>query len=91
MEIAMKFNVFQCVLDPDYFVVTDTKHAGDVTGDVCPRGGELKKIGEFDEMGDARLAFNEDLARASIVDHGWYIFEARSFRPEGQPPMTMPM
>ena len=87
----MKFIVFRCVQDPDYFIVTDEAHVNDLSGERhCPNGGALEKVGEYPEMGDRRLAFDEHIAINSIREHGWYRFEAKSFDPTAQPPGTMP-
>ncbi len=86
----MKFVVFRCTKDRDYFVVTDQSHAGELKGNLCPSGGELERIGEYDEMGEARVAFNEVLAKDAIKRQGYYRFEAKTFDPVAQTPGTMP-
>ena len=65
-EGVMTFVVYRCTGDPDYFVVTDPEHAGALP---------------FGEMGEARLAFDEHLAKNSIAAQGFYRFEAKSFDP----------
>lgn len=74
----MRFVVYQCKKDPDYFIVTDEAHKGDVKGALCPNGGDLEPVGEFREMGEERAAFDETLARNSIAKQGYYRFEAPS-------------
>ena len=86
----MKFYVYQCKKDPDYFIVTDEDHRDSVKPELCPRGGGLEDVGEFPELGGQRVAFNETLAKNVIQNHGYYVFEAKSFRSEGQPPGPMP-
>ena len=72
----MKFVVFQCSKDPDYFIVTDAANKDAVSGKLCPNGGELKEVGDFAEMGEERAAFDETLAKNSIEKQGYYRFEA---------------
>jgi hypothetical protein len=72
----MKFVVFQCSKDPDYFIVTDEAHKNDMKGGLCPNGGDLKEVGDFPEMGEERAAFDETLAKNSIQKQGYYRFEA---------------
>ncbi|NIV75631.1 MAG: hypothetical protein GWN37_12555 [Gammaproteobacteria bacterium] len=86
----MKFVVFRCTKDRDYFVVTDEPHAAGLKGDLCPSGGELERLGEFAEMGERRVAFNEALAKDAIKRQGYYRFEAKTFDPVAQAPGTMP-
>ena len=86
----MLFHVYQCKEDPDFFVVTDEAHLDSIVAELCPRGGELEKVGEFPEMGETRAAFNETLAKGAIESQGYYRFEAKTFRVEGEPPATMP-
>jgi hypothetical protein len=87
----MKFHVFQCKRDRDYFVVTDAAHAANLSPAVCPApGDELQKIGVFEEMGPERAAFDEKLAKNSIDRQGYYRFEAKSFNPVAQWPLNMP-
>lgn len=74
----MKFVVFQCSKDPDYFIVTDEAHKADMKGSLCPSGGSLKEVGEYSEMGAERAAFDETLAKNSIEKQGYYRFEAPS-------------
>jgi hypothetical protein len=77
----MKFVVFQCSKDPDYFIVTDEAHKADMTGGLCPGGGDLTEIGDFAEMGADRAAFDETLAKNSIEKQGYYRFEAPGMAP----------
>lgn len=86
----MKFVVFRCSMDQDFFIVTDEARADQVSGKLCPNGGEVEKVGEFDEMGSERLAFDETIAKNSIEEQGFYRFEARTWAPGGTPPGTMP-
>lgn len=74
----MKFVVFQCTEDPEFFIVTDEAHKANVTGELCPNGGKLKEVGDFPEMGEIRAAFDEKLAKESIEARGFYRFEAPS-------------
>ena len=74
----MKFVVFQCTQDPEFFIVTDDAHKANVKGNLCPNGGELKEIGDSPEMGETRAAFDEKVAIESIKAHGFYRFEAPS-------------
>lgn len=74
----MKFLIYQCVNDPEYFLVTDTAHRDRLSADLCPGGGRLKEIGYFREMGESRVAFNEMQAKASIKKKGYYRFHAES-------------
>jgi hypothetical protein len=91
-ETAMGFHVFQCQQDQDYFIVTDAEHADQVAkSDLCPSTGDtLKKIGVFEEMGKERAAFDEGLAKRTIAEHGYFRFEAKSFDPVAERPMSMP-
>ncbi len=72
----MKFVVYQCTKDPDYFIVTDEAHKGGVSDRLCPSGGELEAVGEFFEMGARRAAFSEAVAKNAIQKQGYYRFEA---------------
>ena len=82
----MKFLVFQCSEDRDYFVVTDEAHVDGLSANICPSGGELKALGEYAEMGKDRVAFDETLAKNSIEHQGYYLFEAQSFAPIPESP-----
>ncbi len=82
----MKFLIFQCSEDRDYFVVTDEAHESALSANVCPSGGELNKLGEYSEMGKDRVAFDETLAKNSIEHQGYYLFEAGSFAPMPESP-----
>ncbi len=87
----MEFHVFQCKIDRDYFIVTDAAHVDRLTPAVCPTpGDELEKVGVFAEMGEERVAFNEQLAKNSINHQGYYRFSAKSFDPVAQAPLAMP-
>jgi hypothetical protein len=84
-ETAMGFHVFQCQQDQDYFIVTDAEHADQVAkSDLCPSTGDTL------EMGKERVAFDEGLAKRTIAEHGYYRFEAKSFDPVAERPMSMP-
>lgn len=85
----MKFVVYRCKSDPDYFVVADSDHKDSVSGSkCCPNGGDLEEVGEFPEMGKDRVAFNEDIARDAIKNQGYYVFESESFDPVSERPGT---
>ena len=87
----MEFHIFQCVSDKDYFIVTDAEHADDLSPKICPTpGDEIVKIGVFGEMGDKRVAFDEGLAKRSIEHQGFFRFEAKSFDPVAERPISMP-
>ncbi len=75
----MKFRVYRCKKDPEYFVVTDAEHAGELRESWCPRGGELEKVGECPEIGAERAAFDESVAKRSIAHQGFYRFKAKTF------------
>ncbi len=77
----MSFLVYQCSDDPSVFVVTDPDHATSLGAEACEGRGVLKPIGEFGELGEARVAFNEAAARKAIARQGYYRFEAASFAP----------
>ncbi|MDH3452013.1 MAG: hypothetical protein OEN20_06295 [Gammaproteobacteria bacterium] len=77
----MEFIVYRCLKDPDYFLITDTENAAALSGSECPNGGELERLGEFSEMGEDRVAFNEDIAKSAIRKQGYYRIEAKSFDP----------
>lgn len=77
----MNFIVYRCTQDPDYFIVTDKTHEDTAKGEKCPNGGDLEKIGEYEEMGELRAAFDETLAKNSIEKQGFYLFEAPGFSP----------
>ena len=74
----MKFVVFQCTKDPDYFIVTNEANKSQMKGMLCPNGGDLTEVGEYPEMGSERVAFDETLAKNSIEKQGYYRFEAPS-------------
>ncbi len=75
----MKFIVYRCTKDPDYFIVTDRHHVEQVREAMCPSGGDVERIGEYAEMGESRVAFDETLAKNSIEHQGFYRFEANTF------------
>ena len=77
----MKFIVYRCTKDPDYFIVTDEANSDKAKGSVCPSGGDIHKVGEYAEMGEIRAAFDETLAKNSIEHQGFYLFEAPGFAP----------
>ena len=74
----MSFLIYQCTKDPDYFIITDEGHKARVSGRLCPSGGELKALGNFEEMGIERAAFDETLAKNSIEKQGYYRLEVPS-------------
>jgi hypothetical protein len=41
-------------------------------------------------MGDERAAFDEDLAKRSIEENGFYRFHSKTFGPVAEPPLSMP-
>lgn len=87
----MKFIVYRCPEDRDFFLVTDQEHMGIIAAALCPTaGGEPEMVGEFEEMGDDRVAFDEQIARNSIAHQGYYRFEAKSFAPVAEAPSAMP-
>jgi hypothetical protein len=88
----MEFHVFRCAKDRDYFVVTDEAHLEKVkSADLCiTKNDELEKIGVFGERGEARVAFDEGLAKRSIEHQGYFRFEAKSFDPVAEWPISMP-
>ena len=87
----MKFHIYRCKLDRDCFIVTDEKHAGKLSNEVCPSpGDELETVGVYSEMGDERAAFDEGLAMRSIEHQGYYRFHSTTFDPVAQPPIGMP-
>ncbi len=82
----MKFIVFQCSESPDYFLVTDKDHVDDVEEGLRPGDGDLKRVGEYPEMGERRVAFNESIATSAIRNQGYYRFEASSMAAVPQVP-----
>jgi len=86
----VKFVVYRCNKDPDYFLVTDETHQGTLRGDDCPAGGDLEEIGTYTELGKERVAFNESLAKDAIKTQGYYRFEAKTWDPVAQAPGAMP-
>ena len=86
----MTFLVYRCTADPDYFIITDPAHKEKVSGSDCPGGGGIEVVGEFPEMGDERVAFNEAIAKDAIENQGYYRIESKTFDPVAQAPGTMP-
>lgn len=87
----MEFLVFRCKSDRDCFIVTSEAHKASLSGDVCPTPGDaLERVGLFPEMGDERAAFDEELAKRSIEENGFYRFHSKTFDPVAQPPLSMP-
>ncbi len=86
----MKFLVFRCKSDPDYFLITDQDHKAKVSGALCPDGGDLQLVGEFPELGEGRVAFNEKIAKDAIKTQGYYRVESKTFDPVATSPGTMP-
>ena len=88
----MEFHVYQCKSDKDYFIVTDSEHVTEMLeSDLCPtKGDEVERIGVYAEMGDERVAFDEHIAKNSIKEHGFYRFEAKTFDPVAERPLSMP-
>ena len=68
----MNFLIYQCIKDPENFVVTDTLHKEGANAALRAEGEELKEVGAFEEMGETRAAFDESLARAAIEKQGYY-------------------
>ena len=68
----MQFHVYQSPNEPDHYFVTD-KDAATTT---LP--GRLIDVGVFPEMGDKRVAFNEEIAKSAIRSQGFYEFTAMS-------------
>lgn len=86
----MTFLVYRCTADPDYFVITDPEHKDKVSAGACPGQGELEEVGEFPELGEERVAFNEAIAKDAIKNQGFYRIESKTFDPVAQAPGTMP-
>lgn len=86
----MKFIVYRCTRTPDYFLITDEEHKGQIVGDMCPEGGNLELIGEYPELGESRVSFNESIAHSAIRKQGFYQIESKTFDPVAQAPGTMP-
>jgi len=87
----MEFHVYRCVADPDYFLITNAENAPKLSGNECPNGGELEKVGEYPELSDTRVAFNEDIAKSAIRKKGYFRIEAKSFDPVAVAPDVEPM
>jgi hypothetical protein len=66
----MKFVIYQLEKDPEYFIVTDDAHKEKVRTSLITDSG-LKEIGNFEEMGKMRAAFDEDVARNAIEKLGY--------------------
>jgi|GEM_PF-929172 len=91
MEGMMEFLVYRFKRQQDDFVVMDTKDEGNLTAEKCGMpDDELEKVGNFSEMGEKRVAFDEGLAKRSIARQGFYRFHAKSFEPVAEPPLSMP-
>jgi len=88
---VMKFHVYRCVADPDYFLITNAENAPKLSGTECPNGGELEKVGEYPELGATRVAFDEKIANSAIRKQGYYRIEAKSFDPVAVEPDVEPM
>jgi hypothetical protein len=57
---------------------------------VPPTATPWQGSGVFPEIGDERAAFDEDLAKRSIEENGFYRFHSKTFDPVAQPPLSMP-
>lgn len=68
----MKFLVYQDTKDPEYFIITDDAHRAQAYETLGVRGGDLKPVGSFKEIGEKRLAFVEAEAKAAINKKGYY-------------------
>ena len=66
----MKFVIYQLEKDPEYFIVTDDAHKEKVRTSLITDSG-LKEIGNFEEMGKMRAAFDEDVASNAIDKLGY--------------------
>jgi len=88
----MEFHVFQCKTDKDFFIVTDEGHLDVLNNpEISPTpGDELEKVGVFGEMGKDRAAFDENLAKRSIENQGYYRFHSKSLDPLGEVPFGIP-
>jgi hypothetical protein len=87
----MEFLVFRCKSDRDCFIVAGEANKASLGGDVCPtRGDTLEWVGRFPEMGNERAAFDEELAKRSIDENGFYRFHSKTFDPVAEPPLSMP-
>lgn len=86
----MNFLVYRCVKNPDYFLITDEGHLTQVSGELCPEEGDLELIGEYPEMGESRVAFNESIAKDAIANFGYYQIESKTFDPVAPTPGTLP-
>lgn len=87
----MEFLVFRCSSEPDCFIVTSEEHKASLSGDVCPTHGDtLQRVGRFPEMGTERAAFDEEVAKHSIEENGFYRFHSKTFDPVAEPPRSMP-
>jgi hypothetical protein len=91
MERTMEFTIYRFKREQDDFVVTDAEHEGKLTAEKCGMpGDELEKVGNFAEMGEERVAFDEGLAKRSIEHQGFYRFHAKTFEPVAKPPISTP-
>lgn len=87
----MSFHVYRCKRDQDIFFVTDDDHVEKVTDRLCPTPDDvLQKVGVFSAMGESRAAFDETIAKNSIASQGYYRFEAKTFNPVAEWPLSMP-
>ena len=50
----------------------------------------LKERVRFPEMGEERAAFDEEVAKRSIEENGFYRFHSKTFDPVAEPPRSMP-
>tara|TARA_B100000315_G_C14542569_1_gene571638 strand:- start:992 stop:1243 length:252 start_codon:yes stop_codon:yes gene_type:complete len=74
----MKFHVFQSSNDPNHYVVTDEGHMEDGTTTKKYRLDKMIDLGSYAELGDRRVAFNEQIAKGAIRSRGAYEFDATS-------------
>ena len=87
----MDFIVYRFKREQDDFVVTDQEHEGQLSAAKCGMpNDELEKVGVFAEMGEERVAFDEELAKRSIAHQGFYRFHAKTFEPVADRPTSMP-
>ncbi len=86
----MRFHVFRDRQEPDTFFVTDEGHDTELHQRLTLPADRLETIGVFDEMGEARAAFNEALAKDAIKKMGYYRFVSKTYDPVAQAPIAMP-
>ena len=78
----MEFLVYRFKRQQDDFVVTDAGNEGKLTAEKCGMpGDELEKVGNFAEMGEERVAFDEGFAKRSIAHQGIYRCTRKASRP----------